>query len=290
MKLDRRHFLIAAGTLAGAPLMARATNQPRVITLEYHATEMALALGLRPVGVADAKGYARWVGYGKAQLAGVANVGSRQQPSLEAMARLKPDLIVGVDFRHASLRGLFGRIAPTLLLPSPELDGLASVYADYRQFAQAVELQAAAERDLVRLDQALAEQRAALARAGWAGQPLAILQSIGGVSQMWAFAGNSVPGGIQKALGLTGPWLDTPARQGVETKTVEDLLTLKTSIALLSDGRSKLVQDPVWQRVPAIRAGRMAELPAGLWPFGGPASTPRLVHTLGQALLALKPA
>ncbi|GLR12216.1 iron siderophore-binding protein [Chitinimonas prasina] len=286
MKTDRRHFLAAAGGLALSPLLARAHRRtPRVLTLEYHATEMALALGIVPVGVADPKGYARWVGVGKDQLRHVASVGNRQQPSIEAMARLQPDLIIAVGFRHASLRGLFERIAPTLMLPNPEQDGLAGVYSDYRSVGAALGLASRAEQALQQLDAQIATERLRLQAAGWAGKPLAILQGLGGVSQMWAFAGNSVPGGIQKALGLTGPWMGITARQGVDTKTVEDLLSLDTTLALLSDGRPGASKSTIWQQVPAVKQGRLIELPAGLWPFGGPVSTPNLVHALSSALL-----
>lgn len=288
MKTERRQFLLAAGALAASPLLSRAgTNKrmPRIITLEYHATEMALALGITPVGVADPKGYARWVGVGKERLAGVAHVGNRQQPSLETMARLRPDFIIGVDFRHAALRSLFERIAPTWMLPSPDSDGLGAVYGDYRGMGKLLGMTAEVEIQLAQLSQILAHQREKLAQAGWAGKPLAVLQGLGGVPQMWAFAGNSVPGGIQKALGLTGPWLQSQARQGVDTKTVEDLLTLDTAIALLSDGRASATKSAVWQQVPAVRQGKLIELPAGLWPFGGPVSTSRLVTTLSTSLL-----
>ena len=103
MKLDRRHFLLAAGALAGAPLLARAKNQPRVITLEYHATEMALALGLHPVGVADAKGYARWVGYGKAREVPVAISKAMQQARKNMVnVSLKNDTL------HYAVKGAHG--------------------------------------------------------------------------------------------------------------------------------------------------------------------------------------
>jgi iron complex transport system substrate-binding protein len=43
-------------------------------------------------------------------------VGGRQQPSLEALMRIKPDLIVTSALRHATIAARLKAIAPTLLL------------------------------------------------------------------------------------------------------------------------------------------------------------------------------
>ncbi|AVY95831.1 MULTISPECIES: ABC transporter substrate-binding protein [Microvirgula] len=283
-RISRRRLLFATA-LAALPSQARTPlqhRQPRVITLEYHATEMVLALGVTPVGVADTGGYSRWVGVEKARLATAINVGNRQQPSLEAIAMLRPDLIVAVDFRHASLKALLERIAPTLMLSSSEREGLAAVFEDHRQLALTLGLETRAGLALTVLDDCLARERNRLAAAGWAGKPLAILQHIAGVPQMWAFAGNSVPGGVQKALGLGGPWLHERARQGITVKTVEELLVLDVTLALLGGAPP---QTPVWKQAPAVRHERLLVLPDGLWPFGGPVSTVRLVRALSTALL-----
>ena len=285
-RLSRRRLLCAAA-LAVLPAQARPSlrhRQPRVITLEYHATEMVLALGVTPVGVADTSGYRRWVGVEKARLTAAINVGNRQQPSLETIAMLQPDLIVAVDFRHASLKALLERIAPTLMLSSGEREGLTAVFEDHRQLALALGLESRAALALTALDDCLARARNRLAAAGWAGKPLAILQHIAGVPQMWAFTGNSVPGGVQKALGLGGPWLHESARQGITVKTVEELLVLDVTLALLGGAPP---QTAVWKQAPAVRHERLLVLPGGLWPFGGPVSTTRLVRALSAALLRL---
>ena len=65
----------------------------RVIALNWAATEALLLLGVTPIGVADRDGYNAWVREPELP-EGVANVGTRVAPSLEAIAELKPDLIV----------------------------------------------------------------------------------------------------------------------------------------------------------------------------------------------------
>lgn len=161
---DRRRLLAAAGALLIAPLAAHAAPRPlRVVALEYNLVEMLLALGLTPVGVADLKGYRRWVGLGQQTLFGCVSVGTRQQPSLEAIAALRPDLILGVDFRHQPLLPLLSRLAPTRLQASDRTgNGLALMRQDFRQLAVWTGRSQAAESELARLDDCLSRLRGQL--------------------------------------------------------------------------------------------------------------------------------
>ena len=66
-----------------------------------------LAVGVQPVGMADIQEYHNWVNI-DAELSAMTlyDVGGRQEPNLEAIAALEPDLIIGVSFRHD---GMFSR-------------------------------------------------------------------------------------------------------------------------------------------------------------------------------------
>ena len=72
----------------------------RVVVLEWTYAEDLLALGIQPVGVADVAGYEAWVNVEPELGDDVVDVGTRQEPSLESIAALEPDLIIGVLFRH----------------------------------------------------------------------------------------------------------------------------------------------------------------------------------------------
>src|SRR5690606_21008489 len=86
----------------------------RIVALNWAATESLLLLGISPVGVADKAGYATWVQEPELP-EGVANVGTRVAPSLEAIAELKPDLIV-TSTEMAPAAELLERIAPTYVI------------------------------------------------------------------------------------------------------------------------------------------------------------------------------
>ncbi|MCW3478331.1 iron-siderophore ABC transporter substrate-binding protein [Neisseriaceae bacterium JH1-16] len=279
----RRRFIAGlAAFIIAAPALA--TARPlRVVALEYNLIEMLLALGLTPVGAADLKGYKRWVGIGKERLGAVAPVGTRQQPSLEAIAALSPDLILGVDFRHAPLLPLLQKIAPTRLLASQQRgDGLAIMRADFDQVAAWTGRTAEARQVSARLDAALADGRGRLvARAG---RRLGVLQGLAGSHYCWAFAANSLPGGVIHALGMVNAWPDDQAAQGILTVGVEDLLTQQADLAAVVDPRADFTRGTLWPRVPALAQGRLARLAPDTWTFGGPLSAQRLAERLTQAL------
>ena len=70
-------------------------------------------LGMAPVGAADMKGYDTWVAAPRPR--GMKDVGSRQSPSLERIAALRPDLIVVPDYRSTKNLSQLKKIAPVLV-------------------------------------------------------------------------------------------------------------------------------------------------------------------------------
>lgn len=73
------------------------SKNPKVVTLEHRYTEMVLSLGVTPIGVADIKSYQTFDGIDALKLSQTLDVGRRAAPSIEAIARLKPSLIIGAE-------------------------------------------------------------------------------------------------------------------------------------------------------------------------------------------------
>ena len=95
----------------------------RVVVIATGQTDAALTLGVVPVGAAsgdDADLVPRYVRDAfpqyAAQLAAVAPVGSRQSPSLEAIAALRPDLVLANAAASTDIYPAFSAIAPTVLV------------------------------------------------------------------------------------------------------------------------------------------------------------------------------
>ncbi|WP_026342200.1 ABC transporter substrate-binding protein [Paenibacillus fonticola] len=88
----------------------------RIVTLYQGATDVAVALGVKPVGMVES-----WVeqpvyNYLKQDLDGVPIVGLETQPNLEEISKLKPDLIIASKTRQEAVYDQLSQIAPTVTI------------------------------------------------------------------------------------------------------------------------------------------------------------------------------
>jgi iron complex transport system substrate-binding protein len=92
---------------------------------DFSLTTQLLELGIKPCGSTGRKKLFSDVLFRGAQerfdVTGIQYIGSHQSPDLEAIAALKPDLIIGLSY-HADLKEKLSKIAPVVLLPSRESD------------------------------------------------------------------------------------------------------------------------------------------------------------------------
>ncbi|MFP3422141.1 ABC transporter substrate-binding protein, partial [Bacillus sp. SIMBA_161] len=86
-----------------SPNQSQASPSRGIVALEWGFVESLLTLGIQPVGVADIKGYQEYVNIPLQLSETVQDVGTRQEPNLETIAQLQPDLILGVNFRHQGI-------------------------------------------------------------------------------------------------------------------------------------------------------------------------------------------
>lgn len=115
-----------AGTPEAAPSETRAVKHTmgstevkgtpvRVVTLFQGATDAALALGVKPVGAVESWIEQPWYNYIRDRMEGAVNLGSENQPNLEEITALKPDLIIGAKTRHEKIYPQLSAIAPTVM-------------------------------------------------------------------------------------------------------------------------------------------------------------------------------
>jgi iron complex transport system substrate-binding protein len=102
----------------------------RVVVLEPVQLDTTVALGVIPVGAAvlnEAAGVPAYLGE---DAAGITTVGTVPEPSVEKIAALKPDLILGTESRHSALYDQLSTIAPTVFMATqtdPWTDNVALV-------------------------------------------------------------------------------------------------------------------------------------------------------------------
>ncbi|MFE9013391.1 ABC transporter substrate-binding protein [Streptomyces cyaneofuscatus] len=88
----------------------------RVVVLDTAELDSVLTLGVKPVGATHADVDSGFLNYlPKDQVAGITDVGQMMTPNLEAVAGLKPDLILTSKIRHGDKYAELSKIAPTVM-------------------------------------------------------------------------------------------------------------------------------------------------------------------------------
>ncbi|WP_088042258.1 ABC transporter substrate-binding protein [Bacillus sp. EAC] len=90
------------------------SNPKRVVILTNEGTEALLALGVKPVGAVQSWTGNPWYDHISKDMKGVKSVGLESEVSLETIAGLKPDLIIGNKMRQEKVYEQLSAIAPTV--------------------------------------------------------------------------------------------------------------------------------------------------------------------------------
>lgn len=269
----------------------------RVVALEWTYIEDLLALGIQPIGVADIAGYNDWVKIPLALDAQTVDVGTRNEPNLEKIATLKPDLIIAPASRIEATYDKLTQIAPTLAFVPYPTDGKTTQYDEMRstltEIAKAVGRDEQAQTVLAHMDAKFAEVRAALTQAGKVGQKFVLSQAYSGASaaEVRLFTINAMATQIVAQLGLEPAWKDAAFQQyGFSTVSVEALPELGdvNFFYVVQDKDNVFLSDsvkPLWESLPFVKAGHAYALGGDTWLFGGPLSAEVLADIIVKALV-----
>ncbi len=288
--------------LLSTELSWAAVNQPeksvtpapvRVAALNWTQAEMLLTLEVVPAGVTSIKGYQRWQSGDPAIPESVKELGQRAEPGLEAIAALKPDLILGYKWRHSRIISELNQIAPTVLFQQyPNSEDPASYYVRmqsvFRSVAHLLGREQLAEQKLQEMQTALKQARKAIRGNGLQGHKVVAGKFVGMGLGLRVYSDQSLTGAIVNELGLVNSWQTSlPGRDFTHI----DLLKLTTigdaSLIIIGSQPDKLpemTRSPVWQALPAVKEGRVYYLPS-LWSFGGPVSAARMASALVEQLV-----
>lgn len=86
----------------------------KIVILTNEGTEALLAIGVKPVGAVQSWTGDPWYDHIENDMEGVTSVGMEGEPSLETIASLEPDLIIGNKMRHEKIYEQLSAIAPTV--------------------------------------------------------------------------------------------------------------------------------------------------------------------------------
>lgn len=263
-------------------------NPQRVVALEWTYVEDLLALGVQPVGVADIENYNNWVDVPVELDDSVVDVGTRQEPNLELITSLNPDLILAVSFRAAQNYDELSAIAPTLVFnPYPE-DGSSQydeMLTTFSTIASAVNRVEEGEQVLEAIENHFADAQTALETAGHGGETFILSQgwTANDAATFRLFTDNAMAVQILEQIGLENAWDDAPQLYGFTEVSFEGFAGIGDTnffyVAQPTDDEF-FAASPLWNSLPFVSAGHAYSLGGDVWLFGGPLSAELLVDTV----------
>ncbi|WP_092021146.1 ABC transporter substrate-binding protein [Marinobacter zhejiangensis] len=260
----------------------------RVVSLNWAATEALLLLGVTPVGMADRDYYPVWV-QDPPLPDGIANVGARSAPSLEAISELAPDLIV-TSGQLAPAYEQIRSIAPTYVLSV--YDKAVSPPDQARaMFLTLGEMLGRADRArevLAEIDADLSANRALLAANGLNDKAIAVVGFMDDRHVRINASNGLLQAGLD-GLGLDNGWPADGNFWGFSLVGLESIAPLdNTRLVVISPTlpglREQLAQSPFWRHLPAVADREVYQIDP-VWTFGGVNAIRRFSDLLTQALL-----
>ncbi|MEV5782566.1 iron-siderophore ABC transporter substrate-binding protein [Streptomyces sp. NPDC048448] len=238
----------------------------RVVVLDVGELDNVVSLGVKPVGLAPTEGSPELPSYLKKNAGEPKNIGTINSLNLEAIAALKPDLILGSQLRAANSYDELSKIAPTVFSIRPGF----TWKQNYLLNAAALDRTARAEANL-----AAYEKRAkALGEKLGAHKPTVSMVRYLPDGVIRLYANDSFIGTILKDIGIPRPKnqdiADLAAEISPENIDQADADWIFTGVygdAKATD-KSKAQANPLWKNLKAVKDGHAHDVPDETWYLG----------------------
>lgn len=237
-------------------------NTPtKIVTLELSFVDSLNALGINPIGISDdnkkdmiTKLVGKEIDY--------TSVGTREQPNLEVISSLQPDLIIADAERHKGIYKDLQKIAPTVILKSRE-----STYQEnldsFKTIAKAVNKEEAAEKRLSEHEKTIKELKSKLN----VNSNMTVLPAVVRDTSFQAHTSSSYDGELLERLGLKNA---IQQEQPHAEMNLEQLVEINPDVLLLANNEGKLLTDewkdnPLWKDLKAVKNGQVYSVDRDLW-------------------------
>ncbi len=247
------------------------TGKPsRVVVLTNEGTEVLLSLGIKPVGAVKSWSGTPFYDHIKKDLEGVEVVGDENQPNLEAIAKLKPDLIIGNKLRQEKVYAQLSAIAPTVFSEKINADW----QKNFKLYAEALNKKAEGDQLLSKLDQRIAEFKT---KAGdKLNMKVSLVRFIPGKTRL--YFNDTFAGFMLKKIGF-----QRPQAQNKETFADEinkeripdmegDILfyyTWDNDKQEASQVEKEWTNDPLWKNLNVVKKGSVFKVSDDIWNSSG---------------------
>ncbi|MDN4495418.1 ABC transporter substrate-binding protein [Ureibacillus aquaedulcis] len=265
----------------------------KIVILTNEGTEALLALGIKPVGAVSSWSGEPWYDHIADQMEGVEVVGQETAIDLEAIAKLKPDLIIGNKVRQEADYENLSKIAPTVFAET-----LTGQWKDnFSLYAKAVNEAEKGEEVLANYDAKVQETKTALGDV--TNQSVSVVRFLTGTSRIYYT--DSFSGVILKELGFER--VENQAELFTEDNQMAvevgkelipqmdgDLLFHFTYLPTGDDSAStteaEWTADPLWQNLSAVKNGKAYSVSDAVWnTAGGVLAAQKMLEEI-QELLA----
>lgn len=235
-------------------------EQPeRVVVLDTGELDSALSLGVTPVGAVTTAVSSGFLSYLAEDAAGVEPVGIIPEPNLEAIAALRPDLILSNKLRHEALYDELSQIAPTVFA-----EEVGAAWKDnLRLAAEALGMEDEADTAISEYEQEAKALGEALGDpAETTVSPLRFVEG-----SIRAYSPESFIGTVLNDIGLSQPELPAGEYEAFTEISPERLPLADADTILYSSygdagdsGEQAVLAGPLWPRLTAVQEGRALQV------------------------------
>ncbi|WP_372881745.1 Fe(3+) dicitrate ABC transporter substrate-binding protein [Psychromonas sp.] len=254
----------------------------RIVVLAFSFVDAMAVAGVSPVGIADDGDKNRVIKRVRHLINDWQSVGSRYQPSLEAIAALNPDLIIADSGRHQSIYQDLSRIAPTLMLQSRGITYQENLLV-MQKIALALNKSAQVEERLKQHQQLMLDLKNQFNNND--SYQFAIISDKG----MWLHTPSSYAGSVIKALGLNSP-LTKNSNEAYLQSSFEQLLKTDPDWLLVGQYTENTVLDkwqtsPLWKMLTAPKSKQLIHVSPNVWSLAsGMLAAEQIAEELVQSL------
>ncbi|UIO42435.1 ABC transporter substrate-binding protein [Brevibacillus brevis] len=251
------------------------TGDPkRVVALEYSFVDGLWELGVTPVGIAQDKDKDVEGLIGKK--IEYTPVGTRQQPSLEVISSLQPDLIIGDLNRHKDIYKDLQKIAPTIILKSRNSTYQENL-SSFATIGEALNKQKEAEQRLIKHKEIIAEFK----KKVQAGDSRKVMLGVFRADSLSAHGAKSFDGELLEMIGIKNAIQDAP--EPTVKISLEQMVQWDPDVIFLAEADDALLnewkQNPLWNNITAVKNHEVHKVNRDLWTrYRGLKSAERIVE------------
>ncbi|MBB3908432.1 ABC transporter substrate-binding protein [Anoxybacteroides rupiense] len=243
----------------------------RIVILTNEGTEALLALGITPVGAVKSWTGDPWYDHIQTQMKDVTEVGTESEPNVEAIAALKPDLIIGNKLRQEKIYEQLKAIAPTVF--SETLRG--SWKENFMLYAKAVNKEEKGKEIIAQYDSRIADLKAKLGDK--LHMKVSIVRFMAGDVRI--YHKDSFSGIILDQLGFARPEsqnVNDFAETGVTKERIPamdgDILfyfTYETGDGKANELEKEWINDPLFKNLNVAKQGKVYKVSDTIWNTAG---------------------